>query len=565
MYRPGRLILAALAFISAILFPTPSRAQKSMPLVLQGGTLIDATGRPPVEDSVIVVEGERIKAVGKRGEVSIPRGARIIDVKGKTILPGFIDGHCHLLDFVGEIYLHLGITTCPDITQNDDEWTLAQRNGTNLGKIRGPRIWSTGGRLVGPPPAWARRAERGYLVNTPDEARAAVRKKKEIGTEIIKFNEYVAPEVIKAGAEEANKLGMPITCHCLDVFLAAENNFAGVEHHWGMGMTTIGDLKKRWEVHERRMTGKINTADLAYFYETENFDKVVKAAVEKNISWSPTIATWYRPLSPSVARFKERELSILDKKAAGYLPGVLREQALGQYERYAKFPPERLARAREGYKKLEDLMRRYVQAGGLIRAGSDPNNGLPGLGVHQEMVMFVEAGLTPMQAIQAGTINVAKAFRKDKDFGTVETGKVADIIAIEGDPLKDVWAVQNVKLVVLGGKVVDHEFHANYKNPIAAVRAWRATPLEIEISPRSLAQGASGILKVTARQGFDRFHRVTLNGKMLETRLVSPSELEATIPLQLTKEVGTYPIMVVGQGDSASKSAPSYFIVSFKQ
>jgi hypothetical protein len=534
-------------------------------LVIQGGTLIDGTGRPPIEDAVIVVEGDRIKTIGKRGEVTAPRGARVIDVKGKTLLPGFIDGHCHLLDFMGEIYLHLGITTCPDITQNDDEWTLAQRNGTNAGKIRGPRIWSTGGRLVGPPPAWALRGERGHLVKTPDEARAVVRKKKEMGIEIIKFNEYVEPEVIKAGAEEANKLGMPITCHCLDVFLAAENNFAGVEHHWGMGMTTIGDLKKRWEVHEQRMTGKINTADLAYFYESENFDKVVKAAVEKNISWSPTIATWYRPLSPSVARFKERELSILDKKAAGYLPGVLREQALGQYERYAKFPPERLARAREGYKKLEDLMRRYVQAGGLIRAGSDPNNGLPGLGVHQEMVMFVEAGLTPMQAIQAGTINVAKAFRKDKDFGTVEAGKVADIIVIEGDPLKDIWAVQNVKLVVLGGKVVDQEFHANYKNPIPAIRAWRATPQEIEISPRSLAQGSSGVMKISARRGFDRFHKATLNGKILETRFISASELEASIPANMTKDVGTYPVVVVGQGDFASKSAPTYFIVSFKQ
>ena len=555
-------ILVCLTFA---LLSADAAAQRNGLLVIQGGTLIDATGRPPLEDALIVVEGERIKEVGKRGAIKVPRGARVIDVKGKTILPGFIDGHCHLLDFVGEIYLHLGITTCPDITQNDDEWTLAQRNGTNLGKIRGPRIWSTGGRLVGPPPAWALRGERGHLVKTPDEARAVVRKKKEMGIEIIKFNEYVAPEVIKAGAEEANRLGLPITCHCLDVFLAAENNFAGVEHHWGMGMTTIGDLKKRWEVHERRMTGKINTADLAYYYEPENFDKVVQAAIEKNISWSPTIATWYRPLSPSVARFKERELSILDQKNASYLPRVLREQALGQYERYAKFAPERLNNAHEGYKKLEELMRRYVQAGGLIRAGSDPNNGLPGLGMHQEMVMFVEAGMTPMQAIQAGTINVAKAFRKDKDFGTVEPGKIADIIAIDGDPLKDIWAVQNVKLVVLGGKVVDHEFHANYKNPISAVRAWRATPQEIEISPRSLAQGASGILKVTARRGFDRFHRVTLNGKMLETRFVSPSELEATIPPQLTKEVGTYPIMVVGQGDSASKSAPSYFIVSFKQ
>lgn len=565
LLKQCRLMLSILCLIAVELQPSMSAAQKAAPLVIQGGTLIDATGRPPLEDAVIVVEGERIKSVGKGGEVAIPRGARVIDAKGKTILPGFIDGHCHLLDFMGEIYLHLGITTCPDITQNDDEWTLAQRNGTNLGKIRGPRIWSTGGRLVGPPPAWALRGERGYLVTTPEQARAAVRKKKDAGIEIIKFNEYVAPEVIKAGAEEANKLGMPITCHCLDVFLAAENNFAGVEHHWGMGMTTIGDLKKRWEVHEQRMTGKINTADLAYFYETENFDKVVKAAVEKNISWSPTIATWYRPLSPSVARFKERELSILDQKNAAYLPRVLREQALGQYERYAKFPPERLARAREGYQKLEDLIRRYVQAGGLIRAGSDPNNGLPGLGVPQEMVMFVEAGLTPMQAIQAATINVAKAFRKDKDFGTVEPGKVADLIAIDGDPLKDIWSVQNVKLVVLGGKVVDHEFHADYRNPIPAIRAWRATPLEIEIAPHALTQGTSGIIKVTARRGFDKFHKVVLNGKQLETRFVSPSELEASVPAQLTKDIGTFPVLVVGQGDFASRSAPAYFIVSFRQ
>ena len=144
-------------------------------------------------------------------------------------IPGLIDGHCHLLDFVGELYLHLGITTCPDITQNEDEWTMAQRDGTNLGKIRGPRIWSTGARLVGPPPSWALRAESGHLIKTPDDARAAVRKKKEMGLEIVKFNEYVSPEAVKAGAEEANHLGLPVTCHCLDVFLAAEAGFAGVE------------------------------------------------------------------------------------------------------------------------------------------------------------------------------------------------------------------------------------------------------------------------------------------------------------------------------------------------
>ena len=554
-----------LIFMLVWLSPARSAAQNAAPLVIQGGTLIDATGRPPLEDAVIVIEGNRFKAVGKRGEVAVPTGSRIIDVKGKTILPGLIDGHCHLLDFVGELYLHLGITTCPDITQNDDEWTMAQRDGTNLGKIRGPRIWSTGTRLVGPPPSWALRTESGYLIKSPEDARSIVRKKKEAGIEIIKFNEYVSPEAIKAGAEEANRLGLPVTCHCLDVFLAAEAGFAGVEHHWAPGMTSIADVKKRWEVHELRMTGKINTADVAFYYEPENFDRIVKAMADHKVSWSPTIATWFRPLSPSAERFKERELSILDNARAAYLPAVMREQTLRQYDRYAKFPADRLQRTRAGYSKIADFIARFVQAGGIIRAGSDPNNGLPALGVHEEMVMFVEAGLTPMQAIQAATINVARAFRKDKDFGTVEPGKVADLIAVEGDPLKDMWAVQNVKVVVLNGEVADTDFHADYKNPIPNIRPWRATPRDIEISPRSIAQGSAATIKVSARRGFDRFHKVTLNGKELETRFVSAGEIEATVPQQAVKEAGTYTVIVVGQGDFASKSGPAYLIVSFKK
>jgi len=563
--RKKFLETALLIFILVWLSPARSEAQNATPLVIQGGTLIDATGRPPLEDAVIVIEGNRFKAVGKRGEVAVPTGSRILDVKGKTILPGLIDGHCHLLDFVGELYLHLGITTCPDITQNDDEWTMAQRDGTNLGKIRGPRIWSTGTRLVGPPPSWALRAESGYLIKSPEDARSIIRKKQEAGIEIIKFNEYVSPEAIKAGAEEANRLGLPVTCHCLDVFLAAEAGFAGVEHHWAPGMTSIADVKKRWEVHELRMTGKINTADVAFYYESENFDKIIKAMAENKVSWSPTIATWFRPLSPSAERFKERELSILDNPRAAYLPAVMREQTLRQYDRYAKFPADRLKRTREGYSKIADFIARFVQAGGIIRAGSDPNNGLPGLGVHQEMVMFVEAGLTPMQAIQAATINVAKAFRKDKDFGTVEPGKVADIIAVEGDPLKDMWTVQNVKMVVLNGEVVDTDFHADYKNPIPNIRPWRATPRDIEISPRSIAQGSTATIKVSTRRGFDRFHKVTLNGKELETRFISAGEIEATVPQQAINEAGTYTVVVVGQGDFASKSAPAYLIVSFKK
>jgi len=89
-------------------------------VVVQGGKLIDGTGRAPVDNSIIVIQAGRIQMVGAAGEVAIPEGADIVNVKGKTVLPGFIDGHGHLEDFHGELYLHLGITTCANIELYQD-------------------------------------------------------------------------------------------------------------------------------------------------------------------------------------------------------------------------------------------------------------------------------------------------------------------------------------------------------------------------------------------------------------------------------------------------------------
>ena len=112
---------------------------------------------------------------------------------------------------------------------------LAQRDRNILGKIRGPRIWSTGARLVGPPPAWALRGERGYLIKTPEDAVAAVRKKKAEGIEIIKFNEYVSPEAIKAGAEEAHRLELPVACHFSTCFSRRKRDLPGSNITGGWG------------------------------------------------------------------------------------------------------------------------------------------------------------------------------------------------------------------------------------------------------------------------------------------------------------------------------------------
>jgi amidohydrolase family protein len=534
-------------------------------LVIQGGTLIDATGKPPLSDAVVVIEGEKIKTVGRKAETAVPKGSKIIDVQGKTILPGFIDGHCHLFDFMGELCLHLGITTCPDIVENEDYYILAQKDGVQKGKIRAPRIWAAGARLVAPPPEWAQRGFVGHVITTPEEARNVVRRKKEMGLDIIKISEYVAPEVFRAAVEEANRLDLPVTCHTLDVFWAADSGVAGVEHHWAPGMTSIADTKKRWQAHEDRMSGKYDTSELPYYYDVENFDRIIEVMVEKNVSWCPTIATWLRPLSPSISRFKARELSILNSPNTRYFPPAVKAFTLWLHDRYEKYSPDRLKKIREGYNKIEEFMRRFIKAGGILKAGSDPNHGMPALGLHQEMTMMVEAGLSPMQAIQAGTINVARAYHKAKNFGSVEPGKVADLAIVDGDPLKDIWATQNVKMVVLNGKVADIGFHANYKNPIPGSQPYMAFPNRpIEILPGAIPLGTGPTkLKVTARRGFQAWHRVKLNGKELKTRFVSSRELEAIVPRDATKKVGTHTVTVDSPNEFNSRSLPAYLIVSF--
>src|SRR5215470_13689382 len=170
-------IVSVVITVAIVTFGSSVIAQTG-PIAIVGGTLIDGTGRPPVTDAAIVMQDGRFIAVGKRGEVSLPQGAEVIDAKGKTILPGLIDGHCHLRDWMGEIYLHFGITTCPTISNNPTDWVIAQRDGVKSGAIRGPRVWAAGNVIDGPPPegmGGLRRQRMSTFVNNEEEARAAVR------------------------------------------------------------------------------------------------------------------------------------------------------------------------------------------------------------------------------------------------------------------------------------------------------------------------------------------------------------------------------------------------------
>jgi len=538
-------------------------------LVVQGGRLIDGTGRPPIENSVIVIRARRFQALGRSGEVSIPADAEVIDVKGKTVLPGFIDGHGHLEDFHGELYLHLGITTCAQIElYQDGPWSRAQKEGTNLGKIRGPRIWMSGRAIggvgTGHDAFGSRTSRDNIIVTTTEEVRKAAQRKKELGCDILKVNEFLSLDLLKIAVDEAHRLDMPVAAHSWDVVGSVKAGVDSIEHIWSVGYSSIPYAPARRKLAEDRLGGVIEQELAGSYYQTENYDQVIGAMVERRVAWTPTIAKWLRPLSPSANRFRERENEILNDPNAD-LPPAVRAVTDNAYDKLLKrYTPEQLKRAKIGYEKAHEFIRRFVQAGGILKEGSDPPRGMAALLMHQALVMDVEAGVPPMTAIQSATLNVARTFRKDKDYGSVEPGKVADLSIVEGDPLKDIWMTQNVKMVVMDGKVIDIGFH-KYKNPIPSFYSYQSLPPNLEISPLFLIERTGPtVLKVRGEGGMWPFHRVMLNGEPLPTRFVSKSELEAIVSPEAIAKAGTYIVTLRSEGEALPESNRAHLTVGFK-
>jgi adenine deaminase len=230
-----------------------------------------------------------------------------------------------------------------------------------------------------------------------------------------------------------------------------------------------------------------------------------------------------------------------------------------------RYNPEQLDRAKLAYENSLEFIRRFVQAGGILKEGSDPPEGMPGLQMHIGMAMDVEAGAPPMTAIQAGTLNAAKTFGKDKDFGSVESGKIADLAVIDGDPLKDIWMTQNVNMVVMNGKLMNIDFHPDWKNPIPTPLPPYSIPWDIEISPLAVDQNSGPMILKVAGKKMRRYHKVTLNGKELETRFIREELLEAIIPPDAITNAGLYVVKVISPRASGGESHAAHLIVRFTE
>jgi imidazolonepropionase-like amidohydrolase len=417
--------MAALAEISKGI--SGSRAEK---IALVGGTLIDGTGRDPVPDSVVVIEKGRIVDAGPKSRVKIPSGAQKVDARGKTILPGLWDMHAHFEQVEwGPIYLAAGATTVRDCG-NEFEFITAVRDAVASGHGLGPRLLLAG--IVDGTGPSAIGVER---VDTPEQAKRWTDKYHDAGFQQMKIYSSVKLEELKDVADEAHRLGMTVTGHVpigLNAYQTIEAGQDQINH-----IPYIVDIMLP--------TLPADASRLDHANVAANLD-LNSPAAQKAIAFLVQHGT---VVDPTLALFEFFSASTA-KPAASIEPGVLKVAPELQAILADVGPPSPHADISEKvFAKEVTVVGALHKAGVPIVAGTDQT--VPGHSLHREIELYVQAGFTPMEAIQAATIVPARVMGLDKEVGTVEAGKRADVIIVDGNPLESIRNIRKVEFVITNG------------------------------------------------------------------------------------------------------------------
>ncbi len=391
-------------------------------IAIQGGTVVDVVNEKTIPNAVVLIENGIIKKIGKNGEVKIPSGAKIIDAKGKMLLPGLWDMHAHFEQAEwGPAYLAAGVTTVRDCG-NEFSFINAIKDAIDQGRGVGPVILKAG--IIDGKGAFA----LGIIqADTKEEAIKAVDRYKDNGFAQIKIYSSVKPAIVKAICDEAHRLNLTVTGH-IPFGMTLQQ---GVDS----GMDQVNHVQYVYSIMKRNKDRSIN------FDDTMSI-KAINFIKQHNVVIDPTIGVFEMS-------FRSVKDDITTMEPAFYaLPLPL--QALlkntGQDTAGArKFKPL--------YESMVMIVKKLHDAGVTIVAGTD--QGFPGFSVARELELYVQAGLTPADAIQTATITPAKVMNLDKSNGSIEEGKQADIIIVDGDPLKNIRDIRNVTTVIKQGHIYD--------------------------------------------------------------------------------------------------------------
>jgi imidazolonepropionase-like amidohydrolase len=428
------------------------------PLAITHVTVIDATGAAPQRDMTVVVGGERIRALGRTADVHLPENAQVVRSEGKFLIPGLWDMHVHWND---ERYLKLFIAN--GVTGVRVMWGypnhLEQRKRIAEGSLIGPRLALAGTIIDGPKPFWPESIAAG----TAEEGREAVRRTQKEGYDYVKVYSSLPREVFFAIADEAKRLDIPFVGHVPDLVRVAEASDAGmksVEHLTGMALAVSGteaELRRELAAAAKLPAGERGERLRAIGARIlESYDAATATALYAKLKAN---GTWQTPTF-TVLRYgaNPRAPEYANDPRLRYMPPWVRKMWSEDFRNRSRTPEVTASQERLFQRRLE-LVGEMHRAGVGILAGSDVLNPycFPGFSLHEELGWLVKAGLPPMAALQAATRNPALFLGRAHEAGTVEPGKLADLVLLDADPLQDIGNTRRIAAVVANGKLYPRE------------------------------------------------------------------------------------------------------------
>jgi hypothetical protein len=570
-------------------------AQQPQAIAIQGATLIDGNGGAPVPNAVIIVQGNRITAVGRAGQVQVPMGAQVINASGKWVLPGLIDAKSNWNWPYGEGYLRWGVTSAM-VTGARNDTGIADRDAVDHGVYPAPRLFQGVINLQGPGadgkrPDNYRPGAGNRIVKNPEDAREKVRMNIEGGADFIGTADGDGdPAIFDAIADEAHKAGKAVAMRCVGPLTRGKRCIeagADVMIHTG----EIGvDMNKDYEKYKDYIA---LPPDAYCEMDPAKEAEMVKFIAGHNTALEPDLMAADRGFSSMWDRVVKEDVEFFnDPTLRSYYPEYMIRHTLDNViPAKERLSPEQYDHRMCGYKNHVKFLHDVVEAGGQIVAASDIYQSPPGLGLQQEMTVYQDDVKMPrMKIIQSATKWVADHFRI-KDIGTIEQGKLADILIVNADPLQDIMNLRKIDTVMKDGKVVDREYHAWYKgwlfanarddeggpvveNPgwVASLKqaTWRPnvgpanpnfqgvglpypavpdmwaspTPAIESMAPHTLIQGSP--TQALDIKGFNyvKGSLVYVDGEPVPTQVVSRTEIKATVDSAMLANAGNRKVVV---------------------
>ena len=414
-------------------------------VVLEGATLIDGSGAAPRARSVVAMRGGRIVAVGMVGDFRYPDDARIVDLSGRWLLPGFIDVHAHARSaWVLEGLLAGGVTTIRNPSSSvaaGVDYRAAVASGT----IRGPRVFTAGRVIDAPPGYWPDAA----VVSTEGQMRAEVRRQAEAGVDLIKLYVGLPPELVRAGIDEAHGLGLPVigdlvaTSWTEAARLGIDFVTHGVPRHPSLLPAGERATYER-DVRTRRAHPFYRWFELVDLASGE-IDSMTEALVAQGVAVDPTLVA-------IEAVLRGRDPAYQAQVARHAVPGRVLNDWRGA-GLSSIWPGDYLRRGAGAWPTVLALTRMLHERGVLLLAGTDTPLPwvVPGASFHRELELLGDAGIPPLDVLTIATRNGALALGIVHEAGTVTAGKRADLVVLDADPVADLGNTRRVVWVMKGG------------------------------------------------------------------------------------------------------------------